>query len=205
MASREGGFRIDRGWERFKRSTDARLFQRKFQRHRKAALDLVSREIISQAIKLGSFERNAALTQMIKGSDSPLEDSGKQLVRAFRTRFYGNELFVGIPMTDPFYMQAKSVHDGVTLKVTDKMRQMFIMLWLASNNELGSDQLTGRAAELFERQPKGWLPLRDSTQVIKIPARPFMTEAFSSPEVRAVAERLFTQAVERTLAEMAGR
>lgn len=198
-------FKIDNGWQRFKNATDAKRFHRRFQRHRKIALDLVARTIIREAISRGSFERNAALTEMVKGSNSPLTDTGKQLVRAFRTRIYGEHLFVGIPSTDPFYLQARSVHDGVTLRVTDKMREMFIMLWLASNGELGADQLTGRAAELFKRQSSGWLPLRDSTQVIKIPARPFMAEAFGSPEVKLAAEHLFTQAVNRTLQEMARR
>lgn len=199
------GLTLDSGWARFKRATDSKAFHRKFQRHRKVALDLVAREVIRQAIGRGSFERNAALTEMIKGSNTPLEDTGKQLARAFRTRFYGGELFVGIPTTDPFYKQAVSIHEGVTLRVTDKMRDMFIMLWLASNGELGADQLTGRAAELFKRQPNGWLPLRESTQVIKIPARRFMLEAFGSPEVRSIAVSLFTQAVDRTLAEMVAR
>lgn len=198
-------FRVDSGWSRYKKATDVKRFHRKFQRHRKVALDLVAREIIREAIKRGSFDRNAALTEMIKGSNDPLVDTGKHLVRAFRTRFYGKDLFVGIPTTDPFYQQAKSVHEGVTMRVTDKMREMFILLWLASQGQIGPDQLTGRAAELYKRRPDGWLPLRESTQVIKIPARRFMSEAFGSPDVRAAAERLFTQAVNRTLTDMAGR
>lgn len=206
MAKGSGiGFRIDSGWDEFKRATDAKRFQRKFQRHRKAALDQVAREIIRHAIKHGSFERNAALTEMIKGSNEPLVDTGKKLVRAFRTRFYGKDLFVGIPTTDPIYPQAKAIHEGVTMRVTDKMREMFIMLWLASEGQIGPDQLTGRAAELYKRKSTGWLPLRESTQVIKIPARRFMIEAFGSSEVRTIAEQLFAKAVERTLEDMAGR
>lgn len=203
MASSSFGFKMDSGWKRFSAAFDTPKFKRKFQRHRHIAFDAIARVIIKQAIERGSFARNAALTEMIKGGNTPLEDTGKKLSRALTTRLTRNEMFIGVPVGDEFYQTARTLHEGATIKVTPKMREMFILLWLASDGGIAPSSLTGRAAELFKRQSSGWLPLRESTKAIKIPARPFIDEAFNSAEARAMAELAFTNAVNRTIAEMA--
>ena len=197
-------FKMDTGWKKYNNATDRKRFVRKFARHRKRALDQVARTIIKQAIDRGSFAPNAPLTKAIKGKSTPLDDTGNNLNEAFRTIMVrgGKELFVGIPTTHAFYKTAVRLHEGETLKVTKKMREMFVLLWLASNGEIGSDQLTGRAAELFKRKSDGWLPLRDSTTAIRIPARPFIAEAFGSDQTRQAALAMFTAAVDRTLVEL---
>ena len=198
------GFQMDPGWEKYNNATDVKRFKRKFARHRKRALDEVARVIIAEALKAGSFERNASLTEAIKQGNKPLHDTGKELVGAFRTRLIRKDaLFVGIPQNHKFYFKARTIHEGAILKVTGKMRAMFVMLWLASKGDIPESQLTGRAAELFARKSTGWLPLRQSTTVIRIPARAFMDDAFSSEKTKREMLRRFTRAVDQTLAELA--
>jgi hypothetical protein len=56
------------------------------------------------------------------------------------------------------------------------------MLWLKSQG--AKINLTGRAAELWEMKPYGWYPLRESTDAIIIPRRPFIEQAFKDPALR---------------------
>jgi hypothetical protein len=200
----DASLRINRKqWDRFERAIDPKLFRSKFKSRKLSALDRVARVIVREAIAAGGFEKNADLTTMIKGSARPLRDSGKQLSRAIKTRRDGDKVFVGVPFNSPFYEKARAIHDGATLKVTPKMREMFILLWLASNGEISEDQLTGRAAELYQRKSSGWLPLKSSTRIIKIPARPFMDAAFGAESARAEMRSVMARAVNETLAEMA--
>jgi hypothetical protein len=195
--------RTDAGWRKFERALNAQKFRQKLHAKKGKALDKVARVIVREAIAAGGFAKNAALTQAIKGGAVPLQDTGKQLVKAIRTRREGDKLFVGVPFNHAFYKKARAIHDGSIAKVTPKMREMFILLWLASNDEISSRQLTGRAAELFKRKKKGWLPLKSETRVIKIPARRFMAEAFGSDASRQAMEMIFTKAVNQTLAQLA--
>lgn len=166
-------------------------------------MDRVARLIVREAIAAGGFEKNADLTTAIKNGSRPLRDTGKNLNRAISARRDGDRVFVGVPYNHTFYQKARAIHDGATLKVTPKMREMFILLWLASNGEISEDQLSGRAAELYQRKSTGWLPLKSSTRIIKIPARPFMDKAFGADSAKVEMRESFTRAVNETLAEMA--
>lgn len=198
-------FQMTKGWERFNNATNVQRFKRKFQRHRKKALDAVAKEILKASIDAGGFAENKPLTVFIKGSNKPLESSGKVLTGAITTRTLGkNEIFVGIPKEDKFYKQAVAVHEGAVIPVSPKMRQMFFMLWMVSIGERDADELSGRAKELWEQRPEeGWLPLSPGTQAIKIQPRPFMMKAFFSSTAKRVALEKFTKAVDDTIRELA--
>lgn len=165
---------------------------------------LVAEASIRDIIKGGGFEANAPLTSAIKRSSKPLVDKGdlfKAITSQPRNAF---EAFVGILMTDGLYDVALAVHDGVSIKVTDKMRNMFYVLWQASIGEIPASKLEGRAAELFARY-KNWRPLRESTSNIVIPARPFIRKAFQSRELRAKVKAHWELALTAAFRELASR
>lgn len=197
------GLITNKGWGRFERAIDPKRFRSKVKARKMSALDRVARVIVREALAAGGFEKNADLTTAIKGGGRPLRDTGKNLTRAIKTRRDGDKVFVGVPHNSPFYEKARAIHDGATLKVTPKMREMFILLWLASNGEISEDQLTGRAAELYKRKSTGWFPLKSSTRIIKIPARRFLDAAFGSDKAKAVMRDALVKAVNETLAENA--
>lgn len=187
-------------------AVDPRRFQIALDRHipRATMLNahLVQREI-RQAIKSGMFHPNAALTIAIKRSSKPLVDTGHGLFQAVNIDKINNyRVFTGVLKTDAFYNVAVALHEGVQIKVSDKMRGLFYVLWRASQGSIQPSELTGRAAELWARKPGGWLPLAASTQAIVIPARPFLVKAFNDPELRDMVQRNWQAAVAASFREL---
>jgi len=131
------------------------------------------------------FERNADLTIALKGEDKPLVGRGTaELFKSITLKKIDPyEAFVGVLRTDDGFNVAATVHDGVAIKVTEKMRGMFFYLWLASEGRISPDKLTGRAAELFAIQ-QVWFPLSKETTTIVIPSRPFVDVALADPALR---------------------
>ena len=153
-----------------------------------------------QIIQEGMLPFNADLTEHIKGSDKPLVDTGTGIFQAITSSVVSDfEVFVGVLRRDRFYDIAESLHEGVTIKVTDRMRGMFAVLWQASEGRRDPGTLTGRAAELWARRQGGWLPLNAGTTVIKIPPRPFLEATFSSPELKKQVKREWDRAVDRAI------
>lgn len=131
-----------------------------------------------------NLAKNAPLTIMIKGSSKPLVDKGLMVQAITNQKIDDFTAWAGISPNDPNADLMKIVHDGVTLRVTPAMRGMFFMLWKASTGQIDSSKLTGRAAELFARQPSGWLPLKATTTAIVIPGRPFTKIAIDDVALR---------------------
>jgi hypothetical protein len=155
---------------------------------------------VRQTIRRGVPPANAPLTIEIKGSDKPLVDKGSGLFQAITSVQVGDlEVFVGVLRTDKHYNIGLALHEGAAAKVTDKMRALFNVLWHTSTGRRHPASLTGRAAELWERKPGGWMPLRPSTTVIKIPPRPFMEIAFKSKDLQRRVMQEWEQAVQRAL------
>lgn len=122
-----------------------------------------------------NLDSNAALTEAIKGTNKPLVGLTSTLFQAItHKRVSDFEAFAGLLRTDDNFNVGVIVHDGTAIPVTDKMRGMFFYLWLASEGQIDSESLTGRAAELFEKKQTGWAPLADDTEAIIIPERPFV-------------------------------
>lgn len=171
------------------------------------ALDLTSLQVVKEIrknIQGGRFLGNAALTAAIKGQNKPLVDFG-QLFQAIGFKRVGEyERQVGVTkMSGDALNIAMVVHNGAVIKVTDKMRGLFFLLWLASMDRIPKSELRGRAAELFKRMPGGWKPLSESTTHIRIPPRRFIDEVFKSRRVRKMFKDNVNGAIERVMARRA--
>jgi hypothetical protein len=201
------GFRKDRGWTIYANAVDPRAFGAALRRNMRRATMLNGKLAVAavrNAIRSGDFVGNAPLTIMIKGSDKPLVDQGSGLFQAVADEVVDdNTVFVGIKRTDGHYNIALALHDGVSIRVTMKMRGMFFALWQASVGQMDPGKLTGRAAELWARHPGDWRPLLASTEVITIPPRPYLDKAFQSTALRAAVRNNWQQAVQATLRELA--
>lgn len=137
-------------------------------------------------IQGGIKPSNAALTQAIKGGDKPLVDSS-ELFQSVTSRVLSDtEVFVGVLRNNGAHNIAVVVHEGVAIKVTPAMRSMFFYLWKASIGQMDPSKLTGRAAELWQRN-QDWKPLLPSTTAITIPARPFVEHTFQSARLKGIA------------------
>lgn len=134
---------------------------------------------IRKAIQSGNYAPNAALTVDIKGSSKALVDSGNLFQAITATQQSPTVAFVGILRTDEAFNVGVAIHEGFTTKVTEKMRGLFFILWLASQGSVPSGELTGRAKELFARF-QGWKPLNEDTTEIRVPARRFIGDPFEN-------------------------
>lgn len=190
---------------------DSAAFDSTLRRHMRTATQLnghLAEAAVRRAIRAGTFTPNAALTIAIKGSSKPLVDSGSGIFQAVTSEVVDDfRVFVGVLRSSEHYDVALAIHEGVTITVTDKMRGMFFMLWQASQGAEagGSTALTGRAAELWERMPGGWLPLRPSTTAIVIPGRPYLANTFNDATLRMRVQRNWEAALQRTFRELSRR
>jgi hypothetical protein len=157
---------------------------------------------VRMAIKESKFIENAELTSAIKGSSKALVDKGDLWGAVTFRHASDNAVFIGILQTDGRYNIAKSLHEGVKIPVTQKMRGLFMALAKASVGEIPISKLSDRAQQLFERMPKGWKPLRESTKVIIIPPRPFLREALSQASMMTYAKKQWQTALAVTYREL---
>ncbi len=196
-------FKMDKGWKRYEKAHEVRRFQRLLQKHKKRAFDEIARTIVREVVQAsGNFKPNAPLTLLLKSGQKPLVDTKTRLFKAVSTKTISkNKLFIGFSKNSSFYARAKLIHDGGTIRVTQKMRNMFYALWLVSKGRMDPSQLSGRAAELW-RLNQEWYPLNESTKAIRIPGRPFMEEVFKDPKVIKKARTEFIRAINRTLKEL---
>jgi hypothetical protein len=196
-------------WRKMERALDAPAFEATLRRNMRVATQLnghLAEAAVRRAIRAGSFAPNAALTIAIKGSSKPLVDQGSGIFQAVTSEVVDDfRVFVGVLRSDEHYNVALALHEGATIPVSDKMRGMFFVLWQASTGAMPAAELTGRAAELWERMPGGWLPLRPSTTAIIIPGRPYLANAFNDATLRARVQRNWEQALSRTFRELARR
>lgn len=163
----------------------------------------VGEAVMRKVIQSGRLRPNAPLTKLIKKSAKPLVDSGlffQSITSKVKDDF---TVFVGVLRTSERYNLIVVLHEGEVIKVTPAMRGMFFMLWRASTGEIEPSALTGRAAELWARKPGGWFPLRDSTTVIVIKARPFSRMAFDNPQFRKTVRDNWNKALAATFKDIA--
>ncbi|MGD9749386.1 MAG: hypothetical protein AB7W59_00160 [Acidimicrobiia bacterium] len=202
-------FTKDAGWRKMERALDHAAFESTLRRNMRVATQLnghLAEAAVRRAIRAGSFAPNASLTIAIKGSSKPLVDQGSGIFQAITSEVIDDfRVFVGVLRADEHYDIALALHEGATISVTPAMRGMFFMLWLASQGSKPSSELTGRAAELWERMPGGWLPLKSSTTAIVIPGRPYLANAFNEATLRARVQRNWERAVAKTFRELSRR
>lgn len=143
-----------------------------------------------------NLDANAPLTEALKGANKPLVGLTATLWQAITHKKINTyEAFAGLLRTEEAFNIGVIVHDGVAIPVTDKMRGMFFYLWLASEGQISSDSLEGRAAELFQLKSTGWAPLKDDTEQIVIPERPFVDIAMRSERLRSRMEQNWQRAL----------
>ena len=175
------------GWDSLEQALDDAKFRKKLAQHVRRANKingLVVQRKIRQDIKAKKYAPNAPLTIALKGSKTPLVDSGG-LFQAITMEVVGDAVFVGVKRTNGLYDVALALHEGVTIPVTEPMRRLFWTLWKASVGSIDPATLTGRAKELWEQMPGGWKPISKDTKAIVIPERPFIRQAFADAGLKA--------------------
>ena len=209
------------GWK-FKKTKDWKKFESAFgpkarriiKRHMLRATLLNGKILerkIREAIQAGNFLPNAPLTEAIKRDNKPLVgvETGAQLFKAITSKSvtgdtpFKSAVFVGILRTNQFYNVARTIHDGKTIRVTERMRGLFLALSLASQGKIDRGQLSQRGRDLFDYMNKGWKPLRKSTTRIVIPPREFISGAFKDGSAKKLARRNWQQALQAAFKEMA--
>lgn len=201
------GFKMDSGWRDYAKAIDEKKFLPILKKHveretYRAALMMQKR--VRASIRGGKYTPNAALTTMIKGKGKkPLVDGGDLFQAIAVVKKSWSTFFVGVVRTHDQYNIAVAIHDGRKVAVTDKMRKLFWVLWLASTGSIDPSSLSGRAAELWERAPGGWKPLRPSTTHIVIPPRRFIMRVFERKAAKALIEKRWRNAIKRAIKEAA--
>jgi hypothetical protein len=203
----KSGFKKSKEWVLFRKRIDPSLLLKK------RGLNIIDAAMIracqliilsvKKNIRKGGFTKNAALTLALKTPQkrplAGISEGGFLLPSITYEKVGEGQYFVGIKMTDKNFNIAAAIHEGANIKVTDKMRNMFTMLFWASNSPTWASKLTGRAEELFELKPGGWKRLKRSTKFIRIPARPFMLQVFLDAGLRSQVENLWSQAITKAM------
>ena len=200
-------FRKTGDWAKWEHAITPRVFKATLDHNMRRASALngkLAEATIRRKIREGGYEPNKPLTVMIKSSSKPLVDKGTGLFQAITSVVIdATTVFAGILQTSGEYNIALTLHEGATINVTPKMRGLFFWLWQASIGKLSPDKLSGRARELWERSPGGWLPLKDSTSHIVIPSRPFIEMAFKDTRMKEQAKKNWQAALQQTMRELA--
>lgn len=195
-----------KGARKIEQALDPRRFDKTLKKHLRRASALngkIAEAMVRDTIQNGPFAPNKPLTTLIKGSEKPLVDKG-DLFQSVTSRVMkdGLTVFVGVLKTAPGFNIAVVVHEGAEIGVTAKMRGLFFILWQASIGATDPSELSGRAADLFERF-QDWKPLSPSTSAIIISARPFIKETFKNKKLRKAAVDNWRQAMRLAFAEQA--
>jgi hypothetical protein len=144
----------------------------------KNSLIMVAR--IRQGMRGRKFEKNAKVTNLIKGNKSPTIDEShlhnaiaREMIDSFTAK-------VGV-LDGQMARIAKVIHEGATLKITPKMRAAIF-------------------GQLRERGNLGKLdPNHKSDGFMRIKPRPFLSTVFESPTVRKELNQNWQDAVEAAL------
>lgn len=192
-------------WAQLRRALDPRVFDRTSRKHIRRATGinaLLAVKSIRDVIGKGDLKPNAPLTIAIKGEGKrPLVDSGDMRQAVTHKMVDDFTAFAGVLKTDDKYNVAVSVHDGVEIGVTNKMRAMFWALWLKSTHRPDME-LRGRAADLWDRFTGPWYPIAAKTTAIVVPSRPFVRYGFADPELHRHVQRNWEQAIAATFREL---
>jgi hypothetical protein len=151
---------------------------------------------IRQKVRSGDYTPNAPLTISIKGSSKQLVDSGNLFKAITHQMVDPFTVWVGVKFTSDIYNIATALHEGVTIKVTDRMRGLFDILFRTYKGKVSPSKLTGRAKELWEMSKnKEFFPLKPSTSQIVIPPRPFIRDAIEDPDLHVRVRQIWIEAI----------
>lgn len=195
-------FTFDTGFDRLKSILSPGKFRKRLNLNIGKAIQL-NAKLVEKAmrgeIQNGLPPKQSALQAWIKGSSKPGVDNADLFKAITSTKVRPMVYFVGVLRTEGSYNVAEIVHHGATIEVTPAMRGMFFMMWLVDTGRMEESKLTGRAAELYRRRKGEWLPLRESTTRIVIPARRFVTRTMADPALKRKITHNFKRAAEMAL------
>lgn len=193
-------------WDKWEKALRPGVMDKVIKRNMRRATALngkLAERTIRQTIRGGGFDANAALTIMIKSSAKPIVDNSTGIFQAITSVVQDETtVFAGVLRTEDVFNIAVAIHEGVTIGVTSDMRGLFFWLWQASIGAISKDKLEGRAAELWERAPGGWAPLKESTTTIVIPSRPFMRQAFADSRMKKRAKENWQKALQKAMRDL---
>lgn len=208
--------KFDKGWKQYANATNPKRFLRALKKHVRKGTQrnaIVARKQVRQEIKAGIPPRNAELTARLKSgggrkTTKPIVGTpGADLWNAIAWSVEDwNFAFVGVKRTSAEFNVADIVHNGRTIRVTEKMRHMFRVLAWASKSQTVAPHLEGRALELWEaggRWKTKWKPLKASTKVIIIPKRPYIRFAFQDPGLKRTVKENWSRSVQNAITELA--
>lgn len=170
-------------------------------------LALFVKKEIRRRISAKMYSPNATLTVIMKNSSMALVD-GSELYNSIVEQIISpTSAFVGVNRKvrtksgEPLADIAQMLHEGFTIKVTQRMRNMFIVLAQATAHTRSPSTLTGRAKELFDLiKGRGKIhPLKATTNQIVIPARPFLKVVFEDPAVLKKCKQVWENAIDASL------
>lgn len=169
-------------------------------------LDSIIEQILSTArykhgVKKAS--KNAALTALLKGHDTPLLDSGNLIYNAIKvkgkTNLHSMVIQIYLDKKDPnYWIYKKLATQDIIIPVSQEMRNMFELLSRVSQGLESPDKLYGRVAELY-KQNKEWFPLSPSTTEIVIPRRDYWNVLTKSKKLEKFLTRTMTRILKRTM------
>jgi hypothetical protein len=190
-----GGIKLElKNFDQLKRILDANRFTKTFKDQVRQATKtnaLTAADAIKVAIAQGLTPDNHPLTEILKGSSRPLVDGGDLSASIHGKAINWNLAFIGVLKNVkkkglPFASKkalmgqiaiAAILHEGIDIKVTDKMRRFFTIMAM--------------------KHPGKVKPLKAGTSVISIPGRPFLEEAFAASLV-AIYRANWEEAVDAT-------
>ena len=194
-----------RGFEQFDRTIDPKVLRPLLRDHirRKSILNgLLAEALIQRRISGRVYAPNAALTAALKGSSLPLVDRGA-LMQSITSQVSsdGMEVLVGVFATGRVRAGRGSsskasrvsiatiLHEGAVIKVTPRMRAYFKRL----ASERSGRTKRGRSLDIA--------PLKASTTVIVIPARPFIREAIGDKRFLTQARNNWLEGIQEAFRE----
>lgn len=150
---------------------------------------LIMQAEIRRTILSKEFAPNTKLTQLLKGENFPLKDTG-DMVSAIETELKDSfNAFVG------FLKQSRSSHGGDLERVVGLLQEGFEFRVTAAQR-----------AFLFAHMPESNRPDASSgpggTSVVRVRARPFLQKTFESPTMRDKLNRNWEKAVKTALERM---
>lgn len=200
-----------RGFKAFRAALGSSRVNRVIQknmRRRTQEIGLRAQKAVRYDIRSGEIlPPLAGLTLSIKSPKTkPLVDRG-DLWQAVTSKVIDwSTVFVGVLQSNGVYNIAKALHDGVSITVTQRMRNLFFLLWLTSFGKRDPALLADRAAEIWARVSRTKqliLPIADTTSTIVIPSRPFIRRTFEQEGMAVMARQLWEQGLQDAMNELA--
>ena len=197
------------GWRKFRAALEPGRFRRRIEEEVGDATEenaLLLRRAIREAIRSNISPSKVALSKALArgGSKTLVGRTGALWRSVTHLRLAWNRGFAGVLRRGQkkngaeLFNVAMVLHEGHTIKVTDKMRGLFAALFWARIKGSPSHLKSKRARELWKSAPGfEWQRLSPSTRAIRIAGRPFVKVAMRSRAIHGQVEKNWNDAVDR--------